>query len=44
MKFPIFASFIIFCIWLGYELHKRRNMDEKSNQSFWEKEAAANPP
>ena len=42
MKFPIFASLIIFCIWLGYELHKRRNMDEKSNQSFWEKEAAAN--
>lgn len=42
MKFPIFASFIIFCIWLGYELHKRRNLDEKSNQSFWEKEAAAN--
>jgi len=42
MKFPVFASFIIFCIWLGYELHKRRNLDEKSNQSFWEREAAAN--
>ena len=42
MKFPVFASFIIFCIWLGYELHKRRNLDEKLNQSFWEKEAAAN--
>lgn len=42
MKFPVFASFIIFCVWLGYELHKRRNLDEKDNQSFWEKEAAAN--
>lgn len=42
MKFPVFASFIIFCVWLGYELHKRRNLDEKSNQSFWEKEALAN--
>lgn len=42
MKFPVFASFIIFCVWLGYELHKRRNLDEKSNESFWEREAAAN--
>lgn len=42
MKFPVFASFIIFCVWLGYELHKRRNLDEKENQSFWDREAAAN--
>ena len=42
MKFPLFASFIIFCIWLGYELHKHRNLEEKENQSFWERESAAN--
>lgn len=42
MKFPLFASFIIFCAWLGYELHKRRSLDEKSSQAFWEREAAAN--
>lgn len=42
MKFPFFASFIVFCLWLGYEIHKRRNKDEKITQSFWEKEAEAN--
>ena len=42
MKFPFFASFIVFCIWLGYELHKQRNKEEKLNQEFWEKEARAN--
>ncbi len=42
MKYPFFASFIVFCIWLGYEIHKRRNKDAKITQSFWEQEAAAN--
>ena len=42
MKFPFFASFIVFCIWLGYEIHKSRNKAEKATQDFWEKEAAAN--
>lgn len=42
MKFPFFASFIVFCIWLGYEIHKRRNLDAKADQEFWETEAAAN--
>ena len=42
MKFPFFASFIVFCIWLGYEIHKHRNMEAKADQEFWEKEAAAN--
>ena len=42
MKFPIFASFIVFCIWLTYEIKKHRNMEEKSYRSFWEKETAAN--
>lgn len=42
MRFPFFASFIIFCIWLGYEIHKHRNMDAKASEAFWKKEAAAN--
>ncbi len=42
MKFPFFASFIVFCIWLGYELHKHRNQEVQSMEDFWEKEAAAN--
>ena len=42
MKFPFFASFIVFCIWLGYEIRKHRNKQEKAERDFWEKEAAAN--
>lgn len=42
MRFPFFASFIVFCIWLGYEIHKHRNMEAKADRDFWEKEAAAN--
>lgn len=42
MKFPFFASFIVFCIWLGYEIHKHRNKQAKADKEFWEKEAAAN--
>lgn len=42
MRFPFFASFIVFCIWLGYEIHKHRNMDAKASEAFWAKEAAAN--
>ena len=42
MKISFFASFIIFCLWLGYEIHKHRNLEAKANEDFWEKEAAAN--
>lgn len=42
MKFPFFASFIIFCIWLTYEIKKHRNIEAKSYQAFWDKEIAAN--
>ena len=42
MKFPFFASFIVFCIWLGYEIHKHRNMEAKAYEDFWAKENAAN--
>lgn len=42
MRFPFFASFIVFCIWLGYELHKQRNKEAKADRDFWQKEATAN--
>ena len=42
MKFPFFASFIVFCIWLVYEIHKHRNKQAKVDREFWQKEAAAN--
>ncbi len=42
MKFPFFASFIVFCAWLGYELHKHRNLEKQTIDDFWEKEALAN--
>ena len=42
MKYPFFASFIVFCIWLGYELHKQRNKESKTKQDFWERESQAN--
>ncbi len=42
MKFPFFASFIVFCLWLTYEIHKHRNMEQQTMDDFWEKELAAN--
>lgn len=42
MKFPIFASFIVFLIWLGYEIRKNNKLREKINDDFWEKESKAN--
>lgn len=42
MKFPFFASFIVFCLWLGYEIHKSRTKEEQASYDFWEKEAKAN--
>lgn len=42
MKFPFFASFIVFCIWLSYEIRKHRKLQSEAEDSFWEKEARAN--
>lgn len=42
MKFPFFASFIVFIIWLTYEIRKHNRMDKKAQDSFWDKEARAN--
>lgn len=42
MKFPIFASFIVFCLWLRYQLKKSSKREDSLSQNFWEKEAEAN--
>ncbi len=42
MKFPFFASVIVFCIWLAYEIHKHNKKNKKVMDSFWEKENKAN--
>ncbi len=42
MKFPIFASVIVFCIWLGYEIRKHNKKEKKILEAFWEKENKAN--
>lgn len=42
MKMPFFASFIIFIVWLSYELAKNRRKSEKKEVSYWEKENMAN--
>lgn len=42
MRITFFAIFIVFCAWLGYEIHKHRNLERKSYDDFWERERAAN--
>ncbi len=42
MKFPIFASVIVFCIWLAYEIKKSNKKGEKAEKEFWDREDAAN--
>lgn len=42
MKIPFFASSIVFCIWLFYELRKHRRKEAQVEDSFWERETAAN--
>lgn len=42
MKFPIFASFILFGLWLTFALSRTRRKSQKASDSFWEREALAN--
>ena len=42
MKFPLFASFIVFIILISYEISKSRRTTAQKESSFWEKEAMAN--
>lgn len=41
MKFPIFASILVFCIWLAYEIRKANKKSDKSLRAFREREAKA---
>ena len=42
MKFPVFASFIIFVIWLAFDLSRLKRKEEAARNAFWEKERLAN--
>ena len=42
MKFPFFASFLVFVAWLTYEISKHSRLDAEKERSFWEKEHRAN--
>lgn len=42
MIFPLFSSFIIFIIWLTYEIHKHNRIDAAAEEHFWAKEHRAN--
>ena len=42
MIFPFFASVVVFCIWLAYEIRKSNKKGEKATKAFWEREAEAN--
>ena len=42
MKFPFFASCIMFCLWLAYQLKKSHKQADSETKSFWDREAEAN--
>ena len=42
MKFPFLASFIVFIIWLKYELGKSNKKNVNAESDFWENEQRAN--
>lgn len=42
MKFPLFAIFIVFIIWLAIFLKKKNREDNAASESFWAREKRAN--
>ncbi|MBQ6888233.1 MAG: hypothetical protein IJN54_12070 [Lachnospiraceae bacterium] len=42
MKLPLFASFIVFCVWVSYQLKRQRTKEARLDDSYWAREAAAN--
>ncbi len=42
MKLPFFASFIVFCLWLMYQLRRIRKKEAKMQDSYWARETQAN--
>ena len=41
MKIPLFASLILFCIWLAFSISRSRKTGQRTERDFWEKEALA---
>ncbi len=41
MNFAFFASIIVFCIWLAYEIRKHNKKSKKTTEAFWQKETLA---
>lgn len=42
MKFPIFTTFVIFALWLSYEMKKHMNDNKKVSEDFQSREFRAN--
>lgn len=42
MRLPFLASFIVFIIWLSYEIKKSRRAVDRQQKTFWEREQEAN--
>lgn len=42
MKFPIFTTFVIFALWLSYEMKKHMNDNKKVFEDFFSREFRAN--
>ncbi|MCR5740120.1 MAG: hypothetical protein K6G43_09930 [Lachnospiraceae bacterium] len=42
MKYPIFASFIILTLVIRHAIRRNRRIDDRSKDSFWDTERAAN--
>lgn len=42
MKFPFFATFIVFVIWLNFEIARSNRKASKHGGDFWEKEIKSN--
>lgn len=41
MKIPLFASLILFCIWLAFAISRSRKRAERTERDFWAREALA---
>ncbi len=42
MKYPVFASFIIFILIVRHNIRRNRRIEENSEKAFWERERKAN--
>ncbi|MBP5553458.1 MAG: hypothetical protein J6X94_01160 [Lachnospiraceae bacterium] len=42
MKYPVFASFIIFILLVRHNIRRNRRIEENSEKAFWERERKAN--